>query len=370
MISEEKKIIRVGVMGTAAIAKKNALAISRSSRVELVGVASRTMEKAEAWVKELGLSNIRCFEGYEALVNANDVDAVYVPLPTTYHLEWVLKLARKKKNILIEKPVGTTLAQVEEMIQVCREQGVVIMDGTMFFHHPRFLAMKRFFDDKLHWHPKRVTSAFSFYGGNNFLDKGNIRTRKDADPLGCLGDVGWYCIRIGLAAFRFETPSFVQTRVHDQSDDGVLFDLDCDVFFSNDALLTFHCSFKHHLRSWFEAYSRDDRYGGRIIRCTDFVIPRREEYCDFSIEELPDQQTIEYDTIVNTSHINLPFSLTQPQETLMWNSFAELILDNNALERRAYYERAMLMTQQVLQAALQSAQTGGAKVSVPPLTSV
>jgi len=54
----------------------------------------------------------------------------------------------------------------------------------------------------------------------------------------------------------------------------------------------------------------------------------------------------------------------------MWNSFAELILDNNALERRAYYERAMLMTQQVLQAALQSAQTGGAKVSVPPLTSV
>eukprot|EP00955_Chlamydomonas_euryale_P017254 184324-Chlamydomonas_euryale.AAC.3 len=49
-----------------------------------------------------------------------------------------------------------------------------------------------------------VTSAFSFRGEDCL----NIRTQADADPLGCLGDLGWYCIRGALWAFNWEAPQY------------------------------------------------------------------------------------------------------------------------------------------------------------------
>ena len=76
------------------------------------------------------------------------------------------------------------------------------------------------------------------------------------DPLGCLGDVGWYCIRFGMAAFK-STPAYVRARVWEATDGGVPTDMDCDVSFSrgdpertvlSPRLLTFHCSFCVEIR--------------------------------------------------------------------------------------------------------------------------
>ena len=75
------------------------------------------------------------------------------------------------------------------------------------------------------------------------------------DPLGCLGDVGWYCIRFGWP-LNYK-PAYVRARVWEATDGGVPTDMDCDVSFLRGdpertvlsrRLLTFHCSFHHHLR--------------------------------------------------------------------------------------------------------------------------
>lgn len=167
-------VVRVAVVGAASIAKKNARAIERSERCALVAVASRSKEKAEAWVSELGLqASCKCVEGYDALLSDPDVDAVYVPLPTALHLEYVVKAAAAGKHVLVEKPVGRTLAEVRQMVEACRTAGVAFLDGTMFVHHDRFKQMGRLFADSRFWRPTRVSSAFTFCGDEQVRRRGS-----------------------------------------------------------------------------------------------------------------------------------------------------------------------------------------------------
>ena len=80
--------VRIGIMGCASIAKKNARAIIRSQRCTLVAVASRELSKAEAFCNELDLEKsctIRMVRGYDALLAYEGIDAVYIPLPTKLH---------------------------------------------------------------------------------------------------------------------------------------------------------------------------------------------------------------------------------------------------------------------------------------------
>ena len=358
--------VRVGIMGCASIARKNARAIIRSERCTLVAVASRERQKAEAFCSELDLETsctIRMVEGYDALLAYEGIDAVYIPLPTKLHKEWVSKAAAAGKHILVEKPVGVNAAEVQEMIVDCRAGGVALMDGTMFVHHRRFKQIDRLFADTT-WQPKRVTSAFTFAAPIEFLAGGNIRTN-GMDPLGCLGDVGWYCIRFGMAAFKSK-PAYVRARVWEATDGGVPTDMDCDVSFSrgdpertvlSPRLLTFHCSFHHHLRQTVEATSSD----GRIVRMDDFVIPRREEICHYVIEDVPERpQLSHYDTVVRGVKTTVPV-LDCAQEVVMWDSFAALVVSR---ERTDYYDAAMLTAHRIMDALQESGAKKGAWVEV------
>jgi len=363
--------VRIGIMGCASIAKKNARAIIRSERCTLVAVASRSLDKALAFCDELklkrsiasGSGDAASTDSYSHLLVDSNVDAVYIPLPTKLHKEWVLRAAAAGKHVLVEKPVGVNANEVQEMIAACRAAGVAFMDGTMFVHHRRFKQIDRLFADTT-WQPKRVTSAFTFAAPIDFLAGGNIRTN-GMDPLGCLGDVGWYCIRFGMEAFKAR-PAYVRARVWEATDGGVPTDMDCDVSFSrgdpertvlSPRLLTFHCSFHHHLRQVVEATSSD----GRIVRMDDFVIPRREEACEYVIEDVPERpQLSHYDTVVRGVKSTVPV-LDCCQEVAMWDAFAALVVQRN---RTYYYDDAMLRAHQVMDALQESGAQGGAWVEV------
>ena len=185
MLDASPYTVRVGIMGCASIARKNARAIIRSERCTLVAVASRSLDKAEAFCEELKLPpfddalplhhTVRRLEGYNALLLVEGIDAVYIPLPTKLHKEWVLRAAAAGKHVLVEKPVGVDANEVQEMIAACRAAGVAFMDGTMLVHHKRSKQIDRLFADTT-WQPKRVTSAFTFAAPVEFLAGGNIRT--------------------------------------------------------------------------------------------------------------------------------------------------------------------------------------------------
>ena len=120
---------------------------------------------------------------------------MYIPLPTTLHEEWVGKAAAVGKHIICEKPLAVTAAEIKGMIDVCKSSNVLFMDGTMFMHLDR---TKRVVEAKKQLGKiRKVVSSFCFCGDENF-HKNDIRTKKDCDALGALGDLGWYSVKVSM----------------------------------------------------------------------------------------------------------------------------------------------------------------------------
>ena len=78
--------LRIGILGAANIVRSYAPPVKQSSKVTLVGVASRDIAKAEAMAKEVGVE--RAWGSYESMLDDPSIDAVYLPLPNSLHAEW------------------------------------------------------------------------------------------------------------------------------------------------------------------------------------------------------------------------------------------------------------------------------------------
>eukprot|EP00041_Stephanoeca_diplocostata_P027776 m.771662 g.771662 ORF g.771662 m.771662 type:complete len:268 (-) comp23244_c4_seq2:72-875(-) len=211
-------VLRWGVLGTAGIATKNLCSIAEANNAVCVAVASRDKARAEKFATDNG--NIpTAYGSYDELLDDESIDAVYIPLPTGVRKEWVLKAAAKGKHVLCEKPCGCSTRDLDEMIEALRSRNLVFMDGVMFMHHDRLAKAKEVLQNgDVGPRPTRVVSAFSFPANEDFFAT-NIRAGASTEPMGCLGDLGWYCIRISLWAFDYETPMEVAMMTHQTVND-------------------------------------------------------------------------------------------------------------------------------------------------------
>src|ERR1700743_2357794 len=101
---EKNQPLRFGVLGAAKIARSFIAGVASSELIDVVAVASRDIEKGRQFASELDVP--RTHGSYEALLNAPDIDAVYVPLPNTLHAEWVVHALNAGKHVLCEKPLA------------------------------------------------------------------------------------------------------------------------------------------------------------------------------------------------------------------------------------------------------------------------
>ena len=121
--------VRWGVLSTADIGmSKVTPAIQQAENCEVVAIASRSEEQAKAAADQLGIPGF--YGSYEALLDADDVDAVYIPLPNNLHHEWTIKAAAAGKHVLCEKPIGMSAAEGEEMAAACHEAGVKLEEAV------------------------------------------------------------------------------------------------------------------------------------------------------------------------------------------------------------------------------------------------
>ena len=180
---------RWGILGTAGIARKNWQAIRNSGNGQLVAVGSRSEERAKQYISE-NQSQIpydtppKPIAGYDAMIASDDIDALYIPLPTAVRKSYVLKAAAAGKHVLCEKPCGVDAAYLQEMLDACASAGVQFMDGVMFMHSDRMPALRAELDagDAV-GEIKRIASQFSFKAPNDFFEE-NIRVNSKLEPLG------------------------------------------------------------------------------------------------------------------------------------------------------------------------------------------
>jgi predicted dehydrogenase len=182
--------LRFGVLGTARIGLTSVCpAIHASRDAELGAVASRDLGKAGDFARETLIP--RHYGSYDALLDDQEIDAIYIPLPNSLHREWAIKAAERKKHILCEKPLGLSVSECLEMQAAADANGVRLMEAFMYrFHHrtQRLLEMAR---GGTVGELRIIRSAFTF----GLTRPDNIRLRSDLGG-GALMDVGCYCVDI------------------------------------------------------------------------------------------------------------------------------------------------------------------------------
>ncbi len=360
------QLCRWGILGSAQIARKNWQAIRHAENATLVAVASRSAERSQAYIDENQAHTPfaiapEAVGGYQALIERSDVDALYIPLPTGIRKEWVLKAAAAGKHVLCEKPCGADSGEVREMIDACAEAGVQFMDGVMFMHSARMKALREALDDPANvGELRRITSQFTFLAPEEFFQE-NIRASGELEPLGCLGDLGWYNVRLALWSMRFQMPERVVGRMlASHGDAKVPTDFTGELFFAGGVSSSFYCSFLAENQEW-------ANIGGTAgnIHLDDFVLPYKSAEVAFTINNAQfNQEGCDFQMEGHSRRVAVhEYSDSAPtaQETNLFRTFSTLVLGG---EPDPHWPEIALKTQQVIDACLASAHAGGKEIAI------
>lgn len=199
--------VRWGVLSTSNIGRAAVNpAIQASSNGELVAVASRDADRAEAFAREHGIPEHH--GSYEALLEDETLDAVYIPLPNSMHRQWTILAAQAGKHVLCEKPLALDAGECHEMAAAAEEAGVKLMEAFMYRFHPRTERVVELLRSGAVGTMGSIRSAFTF----RLRSPDNIRLDPDLGG-GALMDVGCYCVNVSRT-LAGEEPHSVQATAH------------------------------------------------------------------------------------------------------------------------------------------------------------
>ena len=138
------KHLRWGLLSTARINRALIEPLRTSKYSILSAVASRSLEKADVFAKTWEIPHYH--SSYEALLADSEIEVIYNCLPNSMHAEWSIKAMQSGKHVLCEKPLTTSIREMDEVISLSRKTGMVITEAFMYRHHPQTLLVKQLVD--------------------------------------------------------------------------------------------------------------------------------------------------------------------------------------------------------------------------------
>ena len=262
--------VRWGIVGTGGIANSMAKMVKLADASEIGAVSSRRMESATEFADKYSIPN--AFDSWREMLASDEVDAIYVATPTSVREEICIAAANNGKHVLGEKPFAS-LPSVNRITAACRDNNVAFMDGTHFVHHPRTLDIKKKREERLGW-VWSVASAFQF----NLEDRGNIRFNPELEPMGAIGDAGWYNMR---AAVEYLPPGIkletVSAHLRRDDETGAAISGSGVLEFDDGSTSTWNCGFDSG------GVVMDLRItgGNGVINIDDFLSQNRDRSADF-----------------------------------------------------------------------------------------
>jgi xylose dehydrogenase (NAD/NADP) len=181
--------LRIGILGTAKIARSFTQGVSPSKHVRIAAVASREPAKAQEFAGALGIPT--SYGTYEALLADANIDAIYNPLPNGLHAPWSIRALQAGKHVLCEKPLSANAAEARAMFAAAHDHGVHLVEGFPYLSQPQTLKMRELLSAGLIGTLRLVQASFAF----TLSDAGNARW----DPAlagGALMDIGVYPVSL------------------------------------------------------------------------------------------------------------------------------------------------------------------------------
>ena len=185
--------IRWGIIGPGSIAHNFADALKQLYSGELIAIASRTPNKLEEFGNKYQIKKEFRFNNYDALLENENIDAVYIATPHVFHADLSIKAAGKGKHIICEKPGAVNFVQASKVIEKVKEAGVFYKEGFMYRCHPQIPALIKIIKKNSIGNIKKITSSFGF-DMENIISDHRLFDKKLAG--GAILDVGLYPVSL------------------------------------------------------------------------------------------------------------------------------------------------------------------------------
>jgi xylose dehydrogenase (NAD/NADP) len=179
--------VKWGIISTANINRLFLAGARRANGVEIAAVASRDRLKAEEYARENEIATAH--GSYEDLLQDPRIDAVYISLPNSLHVEWSIRSLQAGKHVLCEKPLSRRTADVERAFDEAQRSDRLLMEAFMWRHNPQTAKLTDLLNQGVVGRIRMIRAAFGFVA----QDAANVRLQTGLDG-GALMDVGCYCV--------------------------------------------------------------------------------------------------------------------------------------------------------------------------------
>lgn len=208
----EQTLIRWGVLGCARVFERRmAPAFRAAEGSALTAVASRSQEKADQIAAKYGVPH--AYGSYQALLDDESIDAVYIPLPNDLHQEWTLKALAAGKHVLCDKPAALSSTDAAEMASAADRANLRLQEGFMYRHHPQHERLQEIIAGGEIGEPVHIHGACTYPADLSHRD--NIRWNP-AQGGGALLDVGVYPVNAARLYFGAEPTAVYATATLDE----------------------------------------------------------------------------------------------------------------------------------------------------------
>jgi predicted dehydrogenase len=179
-------MLRFGIISTARIGEELVIpAIQDATNCVVTAIASRDLAKARAMADRFSVPH--AFGSYEDMLGSDTIDAVYIPLPTSQHVEWTVKAADAGKHVLCEKPIALHAGEIDQLIAARDRNKVLVTEAYMVTYSPVWRKVRSLIAEGAIGTLKHVQGAFTYFN----RDPGNMRNIPSLGGGG-LPDIGVY----------------------------------------------------------------------------------------------------------------------------------------------------------------------------------
>ncbi len=179
-------MLRFGILSTAKIGRELVVpAIQDAENCVVTAVASRDPARARDMADRFSVPH--AFGSYEEMLASDTIDAVYIPLPTSQHVEWTIKAADAGKHVLCEKPIALKAEEIDSLIAARDRNKVLVTEAYMVTYTPVWQKVRALLAEGTIGRLRHVQGAFTYFN----RDAGNMRNIPELGG-GALPDIGVY----------------------------------------------------------------------------------------------------------------------------------------------------------------------------------
>lgn len=236
----DMKKIRYAIVGAGWISQEAFMpAVSQTENSEITAIITGNSEAARKLADFYSIEHVFGYAEYDNALESGIFDAVYIALPNSLHADFSIRASRAGIHSLVEKPLATSVAECDAMIEAADKNNVRLMTAYRLHCEPGTVEAVRLIQEGAIGTPRYFMGAFSAQ-----IDPGNHRL-KAGHWGGALQDIGVYCLN--AARYCFGTEPIEVTAMKGHGDDPRFREVEetiCAMLrFPGDAMATFTVSF-------------------------------------------------------------------------------------------------------------------------------